>query len=80
MWRAKGQSDASFGTGGHELCGSANVPAEADDAVEIVKWDAQLAYAFMAYFDCLAIFEKPRAFKSNEERIEMLHHDDESEV
>ena len=44
--REEGQGDAMFVTRGHEGGGGGIVPTEGDDAVEVVKRDAQLCFAF----------------------------------
>lgn len=74
MRRAEGKCDAGFGASGHQLHGSADVPAEADDAIEVMKRNAEFCFSFVTDLHGLAILKKPRAFEGDEKRVEMLHH------
>ena len=54
----KGEGDIGLGAGTHEGGAGTAVPAEADDAVEVVQGDAELGLFFVAYFDSGPVFAK----------------------
>lgn len=58
----KTQRDFGLGAGGHQSSGAGNVPTEAGNAIEVVKGDAELGFAFMAYLDGGTVFTEVSSF------------------
>jgi hypothetical protein len=61
-------------TGGHEGGGSGVVPAEGDDAIEVVEGDAEFGFALQFHRDCFAVFFEVGSFEGDEEGVEVGFH------
>ena len=70
----KGEADVGVGAGGHEGGGGGGVPAEADDAVEVVEGDAEFCLFFVANLDRGSVATEVGAFEGDEEGVQVLAH------